>query len=288
MASTSVPAWNPTLRGLLSRYREDSGPDGCIHSRRFWRKWRRGSSSIWLAGSRYCLDDCLEGAIRKLLRRLPAPAIHPKNHRIPLGLVLLSRNQVTPEQLRAALDAQHSSGRGRVGEWLQEFGFVNERQVTAALARQWSCPILSESARLSGSQDHLQIPLALMEHFEMIQVEYIVANSTLLVAFAEGIDYTALYAIEQMTGCRTEPCMALPSVIRAGTQALALHRDENEITFDHVTDDAELSRIILSYCVRLGSSEIRLAACGPYIWVRLFRSSRHAVDLLIRSPRSGC
>jgi hypothetical protein len=219
---------------------------------------------------------------------LPAPALHPKNHRIPLGLVLLSRNQVTPEQLRAALDAQHSAGRGRVGEWLQEFGFVNERQVTAALARQWSCPILSESARLSGSQDHLQIPLALMEHFEMIQVEYIAANSTLHVAFAEGIDYTALYAIEQMTGCRTEPCMALPSVIRAGTQALAVQRDENEITFDHVTDDAELSRIILSYCVRLGSSEIRLAACGPYVWVRLSRPSRHATDLLIRSPRSGC
>jgi hypothetical protein len=286
MANADVSRWNPTWRGLLSRYRQNSGPAGCIHSRRFWRKWRRGSNSIWLAGSLYCLDECLEKAIRKQLRRWRAATSHPTNHRIPLGLALLSKNQITPDQLRTALDAQRSSGRGRIGEWLQELGFVNERQVTAALARQWSCPILSETSHFSGPQNDLQIPVTLMEHFAMIQVEYIAANATIHMAFGEGIDYRALYAVEQMTGCRTEPCMALPSFIRAGVQALARRRGENEIVFDHVTDEAELSRIVCSYCARLGSSEIRLDACGPYIWVRLSRPSRHAIDLLIRSPHA--
>jgi hypothetical protein len=284
MASARVSGWNPTWRGLLSRYRQNSGPDGCIHSGPFWRKWRRGSNSISLAGSLYCLDECLERAILKQLRRLPVATSHPTNHRIPLGLVLLSKKQITPEQLRTALDAQRSAGRGRIGEWLQELGFVNERQVTAALARQWSCPILSETSHFSGSQNDLQIPVTLMEHFAMMQVEYIAANATIHVAFGEGIDYTALYAIEQMTGCRTEPCMALSSFIRGEIQALAHRRDGNEIVFNHVIDEAELSRIVCSYCARLGSSEIRLDACGPYIWVRLSRPSRHAIDLLIRSP----
>ena len=143
MASASVSDWNPSLRGLLSRYRQNSGPDGCIHSRRFWRKWRRGTNSISLAGSLYCLDQCLERAILKQLRRLPVATSHPTNHRIPLGLVLLSKKQITPEQLRTALDAQRSAGRGRIGEWLQELGFVNERQVTASFGAPVVMPNLS-------------------------------------------------------------------------------------------------------------------------------------------------
>ena len=35
------------------------------------------------------------------------------------------------------------------------------------------------------------------------------------------------------------------------------------MVFDRVADDAEFSRIVRSYCVRLAASEIRLAVCGP-------------------------
>jgi hypothetical protein len=42
----------------------------------------------------------------------------------------------------------------------------------------------------------------------------------------------------------------------------------------------------LSYCVRLASPEIRLAGCGPFLWVRLLRPSRPPLDLLLRSSQS--
>ncbi len=75
--------------------------------------------------------------------------------------------------------------------------------------------------------------------------------------------------------------MALPRLVRTSLQDLASHRAENEVVFEWVSDYAETSRIIRGYCVRLGASEIRLASCGPYIWVRLLRVRRSPYDLLM-------
>ena len=48
----------------------------------------------------------------------------------------------------------------------------------------------------------------------MIPVDYVDSPATLHIAFGEGIDYGVLYAIEQMVGCHTESCMAVPSFVR--------------------------------------------------------------------------
>jgi hypothetical protein len=202
--------------------------------------------------------------------------------------LLLSRQQLTVEQLRTALAAQKRAGRGRIGDWLLTLGFVSEQQVTAALARQWSCPILRadalNSALLSPAARRVpQIPVTLLESFTMVPVDYVDTTATLHIAFAGGIDYSALYGIEQMLGCHIEPCMAVPSFTRPLLQTLSAHRGETEVVFDHLADNAEFSRIIRSYCLRLFASEIRMAACGPYLWVRLLRPSRPPVDLLPRS-----
>ena len=222
------------------------------------------------------LTDALQ-RMRSASQRALAP------HRVPLGLLLLSRRQLTAEQLRAALAAQRTAGRGRIGEWLLTLGFVSEQQVTAALARQWSCPVLRTNSLSPYASCAPQIPVTLLESFLMIPVDYVQTTATLHIAFGEGIDYSVLYAIEQMLGCRTESCMAAPSFVHQNLQALSRHRRESEVVFDGVADGAELSRIIRSYCVRLSASEIRLAACGPHLWVRLLRPSCLALDLLLRS-----
>ena len=138
------------------------------------------------------------------------------------------------EQLRAALRAQRSAGRGRIGEWLRTLGFVSEQQVTAALARQWSCPVLRTNSFSPGNSTlsaHRapQIPVTLLESFVMIPVEYVETTATLHIAFGEGIDYSVLYAIEQMLGCRTESCMAVPSLVRQNLQSLSERRGESEV-----------------------------------------------------------
>ena len=121
----------------------------------------------------------------------------------------------------------------------------------------------------------------------MIPVDYVAATATLHLAFGEAIDYGVLYAIERMLGCHTEFCLAVPSLVRQRLEALAGPRAEREVVFDRVADGAEFSRIIRSYCVRLSTTEIRLAACGPHLWVRLFRPSHPPMDLVLRTFRDA-
>ena len=111
-----------------------------MHTQSLWGRLRGKTGGVVIQGLRYCRDECLERALTDAVRRIRQTvprAAAP--HRVPLGLLLLSRQQITVEQLRAALAAQHAAGHGKIGEWLVNLGFVNEQQVTAALARQWSC-----------------------------------------------------------------------------------------------------------------------------------------------------
>jgi len=284
-ASLHLDGWTLAWREFWEKVAPHCGDRDCSHTRGVWRRIRSKPRGILLEGSRYCIDECLAralgGVLQRSISRGPRP---PAVHRIPLGLLLLSRQQLTEHQLRAALEAQRDAGCGRIGEWLQTLGFASEQQITAALARQWSCPVLRSSPLTLGSRTP-QIPVTLLESFAMIPLGFVEATATLHVAFGEGIDYGVLYAIEQIVGCHTESCMAVPSFVRSNLQHLSRRRGESEIVFDRVADSAELSRIICSYCVRLAASEIRLATCGPHVWVRLFLRSRPPLDLVLRSPR---
>jgi hypothetical protein len=329
-ASLHFDAWGVAWRNFLKKIAPACGRLDCRHTQTVWRRYRRKSRGVVIQGLRYCLEECMERAVGDALDRLgPVSKRAPAPHRIPLGLLLLSRQQLTTDQLRAALAAQRSAGRGRIGEWLQALGFASEQQVTAALARQWSCPVLradswhgetslkhtflnhasfnhaslgegsahrgssnpgSSKAGFSeagfsnpGSGRAPQIPLTLLLSFFMIPVHYVAATETLHVAFGEGIDYSVLYAIEQMLGCHTEFCLAVPSLVRQQLDALAGPRAESEVVFDRVADSSEFSRIIRSYSLRLSAAEIRLAACGPHLWVRLLRPAHPPLDLLLRS-----
>ncbi|MGB8061562.1 MAG: hypothetical protein WCF26_06695 [Candidatus Sulfotelmatobacter sp.] len=285
-ASFQFERWNVSGRRFWRRLAPRCGEQDCRHTRSLWRRFS-GVRSAVLEGSRYCLERCLEAALSQALgrvRSLPHDAVVA--HRVPLGLLLLSRQQITVEQLRTALEAQRSASHGRIGDWLQQLGFVSEHQVTAALARQWSCPVLRANSPVARNKTFPQIPVALLESFAMVPVDYVEATKTLHVAFGEGLDYGVLYAIEQMIGCHTEACLAVPSLVRARLQTISHRREDSEVLFERLAEDTDLSRIIRSYCARLSASEIRLASCGPYVWVRLLRPARPPLDLLLRSPQT--
>ena len=248
-------------------------------SRLFWR--RRG---ICLDHSWFCSPQCFEKAARKYFARarlpvLPAPA---PRHRIPLGLLMLSRGQLTNPQLRQALEAQSAEGRGRVGRWLETLGFATEAQVTAALGLQWGCPVLPPFAasdmRCSG-----MLPFRLMEKFHMLPIQYVGATRMLYIAFSEGVEYTALYAIEQMLDCRTEACLIRHSSMENVFERLGHERRPGELLFEGERDPEEMARITCSYVLKLGAGHNRIVACGQYFWVRLLGAGE-STDLLFLRP----
>lgn len=280
--------WGAAWRGMLGRVAPGCGYCGCVHSG-LWRRMRGRGSGVRMQGARYCRAECLELAAREALSRtLPESRIVSRAaHRIPLGLLLLSRQQLTAEQLRTALVAQREAGHGKIGAWLQALGYVSEQQVTAALARQWSCPLLrsGEATILTGRMN--VIPALLLEAFQMLPVDLVEATGTLLIAFSEGIDYSVLYAIEQMLGYRTEACLVCPSTLQRTLQALLRQRQPGDIVFDRTEDLGECARIIVNYCAKVHAEEVRLARCGEHLWIRLERSRADAVNLVLRAPEES-
>lgn len=284
MATTGIHSWSISWRESWKSVLPRRERRGCAHTRPRWQNLRVRSKAVLLNGTRLCVDECLEPALARALEHANSAVKHRPSHRVPLGLLLLSRQQVTQAQLHAALEAQRESGHGRIGEWLQSMGFVTEQKVTAALAKQWSCPVLSADLSLPHDRRRPTIPFALLQQFAMIPLSYVESTSRLHVAFGEAVDYTVLYAIEQMIGCHTEPCMALPSLVHSRLDDLARHREETEFVFDRINDAAEFARIVRSYCSRISASEVRLADCRAFHWVRLLPPSRRPMDLLLRCP----
>src|SRR5579864_4467641 len=158
----SLPHWISPWRGIWEKWVPHCARPDCERRHHLWSRVHPSRHGIVVDGSWYCLNECLERALEAAFRSLSSRSNKGASpHRIPLGLLLLSRQQVTVEQLRRALEAQRTAGYGRIGEWLRTLGFVNEEQVTAALARQWSRPILRGNALPTAHHRIPQIPLAL-------------------------------------------------------------------------------------------------------------------------------
>ena len=254
----------------------------CHPSGRTWRRiWRR-RAGLWLQGLWYCTPQCFENAAqrafsRALVSTMPAQAVV---HRIPLGLLMLSRGQFTNRQLRTALEAQRSSGRGRIGQWLEDLGFATETQVTAALGLQWACPVLPTSTLNEAGACADMLPHLLVDTFRMLPIRFNPATRTLYIAFSEGVDYPLLWAIEQMLDCHTAACLLGHSAMDQALRQLCQGFHPRDIMFESRRDIAEMAHITCGYALKLGGQHVRIAGCGDYVWVRIQSEDQSIANLL--------
>jgi hypothetical protein len=208
-----------------------------------------------------------------------------KAHRFPLGLLLHSLGWISKESLQAALQAQRETGKGRVGDWLRRQGAVTEPQVTQALAMQWSIPIFP----LEKCEGNLNwaplLPFALLDSFQMLPVHCSPALGLLHVAFSSRVDYTALYAIEQMLEYRTEPCVAQESSIQKVLARWHQGARSTDIPIIGPMEPSIISCATLQQALKFRAQEVRVVGYANTIWVRL-RASDIVRDLLFhRAPR---
>ena len=272
-------------RSFLRRLSPPGHSRQCPHRPALWSRMRRNHATVCLEETDYCLENCLEPALTRALERasqIQKPAASP--HRIPLGLLLLSRQQLTIFQHRAALEAQRQAGHGRIGEWLQQLGFATELQVAAALARQWACPLLRRETIPAFGDPMPRIPVALLRALFIAPIGFLSGAATLHIAFGDRPDYGVLHALERMLGCRVDPCVVPSSLLRRHIANWPEGRSPYEAVFERFDDVAEFSRIVCSYARRMHAAEIRLAVCRGHFWVRLLRPQSESVDLVARRP----
>jgi hypothetical protein len=244
----------------------------CIGQRPFWKRVFHPRNGALLHGQFYCSPECLETAIMGQMSRLRAvtPPVQPVN-RIPLGLLMVARGKLTHLEVRAALEAQRRAHYGTIGDWIEKLGFASEREVTTALALQWGCPIAS-SFDFSADNSHAYIPLAILEAFRMVPFRYFASTKTLNLAFGARVDHAALYAIEKILDCRTQPCVSSPRSVARQLERLRQIPHPNDVEF-FTHDFSEMARITSSYIARVCPNEVRLSRIGQFIWLRLKRET---------------
>jgi hypothetical protein len=197
---------------------------------------------------------------------------------------MLSRGLVDSEQLKRALKAQKDSGGGRVGEWLRHMGVVTEEQVTQTLGLQWSIPVfpLNQSRRFL-EYAHL-VPFPLLELAEMLPVHHIPTSQHLYVAFTDRINYSALYALEKILECHTEPCLALQSHLLQALTELRSRPQSVKVLLDNISDPWEMARTICTHTVSLDATDVRVTGFDGFIWARIL--SRPGYTDILFQPQS--
>jgi hypothetical protein len=198
---------------------------------------------------------------------------------------MLSRGLVDNEQLKKALKAQKDSGTGRIGEWLRHMGAVTEEQVTQILGVQWSIPVfpLDQSRRFLQCA-HL-VPLPLLEMAEMVPVHHIPITRHLYVAFIDRVNYSALYALEQILECRTEPCLAVQSQVVQALNEIRSRPRPVEILVNNISDPGEMASAILAHAMRLNATDVRVSGFDNLIWARIVAASGYT-DVLSQAQRT--
>lgn len=250
----------------------------------FWPAWLRKDEGICLQGQWYCSPECFEHAAQfAFTRLLPGAAESPrKNHRIPIGLLLLSRGTINDEQLKQALLRQREKGGGKIGKFLQEIRAASEQDITEGLAAQWGCPVYP----LGKAREFLQcaslLPLTLLEAGHMLPVHYLQLQQTLYMAFVEGVDRTALYAVEQMLHLRTVPCIVSESDLLDAFESFRPLAGAPATVFESPNEPLEMARTTRSYALQVGATDVWAARLGRFVWIRM-QTPEEYKDILFQS-----
>jgi len=241
------------------------------------RLWRRRQVPRF-EGQWACSPQCMRVLIEKSVQREVAVGafteVSTHQHRMPIGLVLLSQGWITQEQLRTALDAQRAAGKGRIGAWLMSQCNLSEERVTRALGMQWGCPVVP----LVGHQPEMVatlVPRVLLDTYGMVPVRA-GSGSMAYLAFEDRADSQVALAVGRMSGLRVESAVASASqFLRAHTRMMSASFPKAQMS--EVRTAKEIVDQIAQAVERVRPFHADLVRMRHYFWLRLWRAPRTAV-----------
>jgi hypothetical protein len=150
---------------------------------------------------------------------------------------------------------------------------------------QWSIPVFPLNQSRRFLECALLVPFPLLEVAEMLPVHHIPTSQHLYVAFIDRVNYSALYAVERMLECHTEPCLAAQSHVIQALNELRTRPRMLEILMDNISDPGEMAGTILAHVMRLGASDVRVCGFDNFIWARILAHSGYN-DVLFQAQRN--
>lgn len=127
-----------------------------------------------------------------------------------MGQILLKRNLITQEQLKAALEAQKKDG-GVLGEILVRLGFVTEKDIVVALIVQCGFPYIAVNKYEIDSKVIQLIPEDTAKKYHIIPLDRV--GDVLSVVMANPLDIAMIEELEKVTHCKIATFIATKAEI---------------------------------------------------------------------------
>lgn len=214
-----------------------------------------------------------------------------------LGELLVREKLITDEQFKKAIEEQRSSG-GRLGASLAKLGFINEKDLTVFLSKQYDLPTVDIETKEIDEEVIKLVPEDVAKKYHVIPIQRI--GATLLLAVSDPSNIFVIDDIKFLTGYNVETVIASETGIKAAIekyyasheQEMALgdvltELDESEMEILHEEEDIDVNdlkkaiddapvvklvNLILTDAIKKGASDIHVE---PY--EKLFRV-RYRVD----------
>lgn len=241
-----------------------------------------GKVGVYLRGSWFCSYRCCSGASEELFgQMLSSNHISSSRHnsRMPLGLNMVSKGVLSDEQYREVNEESKKNGE-EIGDVVIRRGFADEKQVTSIRAAQWGCPVFTVPSRAMAT--HIQIPPTLTRLYTMVPLRQTAATKILMMGFVNGVEYSPLYAVEQITGYKAQACFLTPTDYMTQVDAQSEAYDADEVVFDTMQTPSEMAHIVCNYGSQANAAEVSVVRCREFIWARIQGGKRMA-DMLFRA-----
>jgi hypothetical protein len=281
---------NLTLKSLLppldlgwNHVRARCGVASC-HSKLLTRAVPPSRIGIRMGQRWYCSPDCFAAAVQAPLAALSQSRIMgaPRNPRLSLGLAMLSKGYLTEEDLRLATE---QSLRGEPLETaLVRLGLATARQIAAARAAQWGCPVLTRDG--DPLPVHADLPRTFLAAFPAAPLHYVPAARKLLLGFVHQVEHSLLQSIEEITGCRAEPCFMTQAELDAQLENVTAVPDYEEVSIDRPGTPDQMARTLGSFALETSATEAVIVRCKSWAWARL-AGKRRKVDVLFDLKSTG-
>jgi hypothetical protein len=252
---------------------------GC-HNKQLFRNFPGTRPGICVGQLWYCSVDCFALALRTPFSNLSTrrSAEVPRNPRLSLGLVMLSKGYLKPEQHRMAIAQSQLRGEELAATVLR-LGLATEKQVAAALSAQWGYPMLAQD--YIGKTVQADLPRAILHACQAAPLHYSESAKRILLGFVSRVEHSVLESIEQMTDLRVEPCFITRTDFEEQMGRLTSFAKYEEMAVNDPGPAEKMARTVGRAAVEVGARGARFAQYRNHVWARIF-GKRGTVDVVFR------
>lgn len=179
---------------------------------------------------------------------------------------------ITRDQLDEAIRLQTQSREGRIGEWLLRLGFVEEHQITAALAQQYGLPLINLNNSDANADAVRMIPGRVAKCTGLVPVGFDDGRTSLRVAVTAPVNFHSQEAIRRMVRKGIVAYIGDQSAIQRLLEQLYEPEDldlSTVPTFSSLEDLVEAGNEIIATAINHQAQDIRAELVQDFFWIRL-------------------